>query len=67
MGLFKFFANDYFDDAALEQNGGHDSGEYDSNHAATDPKNPIWTGAEVHFNSYGTDPTWPDPNEVNQD
>jgi hypothetical protein len=69
MGLFRRFFDDYFDERAKEisENGGNDADSYDDNHDANDPQNPIWDGSNIHYNPYGTDPTLPDPNEVNQD
>lgn len=69
MGLFKRFFDDYFDDRAKEisENGGNDGDSYDDNYNVNDPQNPIWDGSDIHYNPYGTDPTLPDPNEVNQD
>jgi hypothetical protein len=46
---------------------GDDTDIYDENNEVTDPTNPIWDGSDVHISPYGTDPTLPDPNEVNPD
>lgn len=66
MGCLKRFFDDYFDDRSQEinENGGYDPDEYDE---ANNPSNPIWDGSDIHYNQYGTDPTLPDPNDVNQD
>jgi hypothetical protein len=69
MGLWRKIFDDYFDDRSHEigQNGGVDSDMYDEHNTIIDPNNPIWQGSEIHFNPHGTDPTLPDPNELNQD
>jgi hypothetical protein len=69
MGFWKEVFSDYFDDRSEEisRNGGDDSDVYDDRHEVNDPHNPIWQDSEIHPDSYGVDPTLPDPNEVNQD
>jgi len=69
MGFWRKIFDDYFDERAYEINhrGGNDSDCYDEGQEVTDPNNPIWRGSEIHINPYGTDPTLPDPNELNQD
>ena len=68
MSYFKRFFDDYFDDRAKEIiENGNDSDSYDENNEVGNPQNPIWDGSDVHYNPYGTDPTLPDFNDVNQD
>jgi hypothetical protein len=69
MGFWKNIVSDYFDERSEEisRNGGDDSDSYDDRHEVNDPHNPIWKDSEIHHDSYGVDPTLPDPNELNQD
>ncbi len=69
MSWFKRVFDDYFDDQSKEsyQNNGSDPDMYDEANEVGNPTSPVWDGSEVHTNPYGTDPTVPDPNEVNSD
>jgi hypothetical protein len=64
MSLFKRVFDDYFDDPNDKKD---DPDLYDESNQIGDPGNPVWDGSEVHSNPYGTDPTMPDPNEINSD
>lgn len=55
----------YVDTGDAEPNTDQDL--YDEHNDINDPSNPIWQGSEVHQTPYGSDPTIPDPNEINQD
>jgi hypothetical protein len=69
MGFWRKAFEDYFDERGYEisRGGGNDNDSYDERNEVMDPGNPIWRDSEVHINPYGTDPTMPDPNELNQD
>lgn len=59
MSWFKW-VDDCFDDKS-------DFDSYDESNQISDPDNPIWKGSEIHTDPFGTDPTMPDPNDVNSD
>jgi hypothetical protein len=61
MSWFKW-VDDYF-----ENEGNNDSDSYDESNQISDPRNPVWEGSEIHTDPFGTDPTMPDPNDVNSD
>jgi hypothetical protein len=69
MGLLKYLSRGYFDECAREisAQGVEDPDSYDEGNEVNHPGNPIWEGSEIHITPYGSDPTLPDPNEVNQD
>jgi len=64
MSLFKRIFEDYFDD---DGNNNGDPDLYDESNQIGNPGNPVWDGSDVHSTLYGTDPTVPDPNEINPD
>ena len=64
MSWFNRVFDDYLDDNS-SNNGDPDL--YDESNQIGDPGNPVWDGSEVHSSPFGTDPTTPDPNEVNSD
>ncbi|MDZ7288301.1 MAG: hypothetical protein ONB44_00005 [candidate division KSB1 bacterium] len=64
MSFCRRIFNDYFDDGVSISD---DSDSYDEKNEISNPTNPVWDGSEIHTNPYGTDPTAPDPNEVNPD
>ena len=64
MSWFNRVFEDYFDD---DRNDSSDPDLYDDSNPIGDPGNPVWDGSDVHSTPLGTDPTVPDPNEVNSD
>jgi hypothetical protein len=68
MSWFKRVVDDYFDDKSSDANdNGSDPDIYDDSNEVSNPASPLWDGSDVHSNPYGTDPSMPDPNEVNSD
>jgi hypothetical protein len=51
----------------IKKNDDKDEDEYDDENEANEPLSPIWWGSNVHATWRGTDPTFPDQNEITQD